>query len=269
MLPLYEIRNIDLTTKRNCFELTFPEHIHKYIEFIYVNKGSQRMMIDNVEYTATEGNGAIVFPNIIHSFPSDNNNKPNGSDILIVMCDPKLFGSLYPNLANFKPENPIIDKNLINTELKTAFNAMYPTNRFELNFSWCCVIMSYILEILELKSQDAVPIEDITFKIINHIEKHFTEPITRASIAKDLNVSECYISKVFAQKIKLNLRNYLGHKRAEYAANLIRTTDETFTTISRISGFDSLRTFNRMFKMAYGKTPQEYKHSIGKTKKEQ
>lgn len=264
MLPLYEVRNIDLTTKRNNFELTFPEHIHKYIEIIYVNKGHQHIMIDGTEHIITEGNAAIVFPNILHSFPSENHNKHDGSDIVIVMCDPKLFGSLFPNLANFKPDNPFIDKNLINNNLKTALTALYPTNKFEINFSWCCVILSYFLDILELKSQSKVPIDDITYKIVNYIEEHFTEPISRKSIAQALNVSECYISKVFTQKIKLNLRNYIGLKRAEYAATLIRTTDETFTTISNFAGFDSLRTFNRMFKLAYNKTPQEYKNTISK-----
>ena len=87
-------------------------------------------------------------------------------------------------------------------------------------------------------------------------------------MAQHFNVSECYISRIFAQKFKINLRNYLGLIRAEYAANLIRTTDENITLISQLSGFDSQRTFNRMFKAAYGRTPKEYKNSINQFIKE-
>ena len=131
-----------------------------------------------------------------------------------------------------------------------------------------CVIMSYIMEIMKLEHLPSDPVTDISYKIVKYVEENFTEPITRASLAQHFNVSECYISRIFAQKFKINLRNYLGLIRAEYAANLIRTTDENITLISQLSGFDSQRTFNRMFKAAYGRTPKEYKNSINQFIKE-
>lgn len=261
MLPLYEIRPKDLTVIRNQYELNFPEHMHKYIEIMYVYKGAQTISYENTVYKIHEGNAAIIFPDTIHSYDGAGE---QGSDVLIILCAPKLFGKLFPDLNKFRIKNPIIDSALIHDKLKTAFSMIDKNDDFEIKFSWTCVIMSYLMEIMKPEYGDKIPVSDITYKIIKYIEENFTEDITRESLAKQFNVSECYISKIFANNFKMNLRNYLGIIRAEYAASLIRTTDETFTSISQLSGFQSLRTFNRMFRSSYGISPSEYKNNINK-----
>lgn len=265
MLPLYELRKSDLTVKRNNYELNFPEHIHKYIEIIYVYTGFQRLKIENTEYTITAGNAAVIFPDTIHSYTGSDKNKP---EVLILMADPKLFGKLFGDLNKYRPESSLISAKLIHNELRYALNAIRPEQKQDIRFSWTCVIMSYILDILNLNRRAAEPVEDITYKIIKYIEENFTEEITRKTLARQFNVSECYISRIFTQKLHMNLCNYIGLIRAEYAATLIRTTNETFTAISSLAGFGSLRTFNRIFRAAYGMTPKEYKQNISKFVKE-
>lgn len=261
MLPIYEIRNTDLTVKHNHWELSYPEHMHKYIEIVYVYNGTQGIEIEGTDYILEKGCAAAVFPDTLHSFKSVGTEE---SDVLILMCHPKLFGNLFPDLNNFRASLPKIENASICEQLRFAFHAISPNDKFELKFSWMCVIMSHLLDILSLEHKMHTPVEDITYKIIKHIEENFTQDITREELARTFNVSECYISKIFSNKFKMNLRNYLGLIRTEYAAGLIRTTDETLTTISRMAGFSSIRTFNRMFKATYNMTPKEYKNNINK-----
>lgn len=261
MLPMYEIRPTDLTVIRNKYELNFPEHMHKYIEIIYAYSGSQAIALGNSAYRINEGNAAIIFPDTLHSYGGSGD---KNSDILIILCAPKLFGSLFPDLNKLRLSDPIIDRSLIHEKLKSAFYMIDKDDEFAVKFSLTCVIMSYLMEIIKPEQESAAPVSGITYKIINYIEENFTQTITRESLAKQFNVSECYISKIFSDKFKMNLRNYLGLIRAEYAASLIRTTDETFTSISQLAGFESLRTFNRMFRRAYGISPSEYKNNISK-----
>lgn len=261
MLPVYEIRPTDLSVKRNDYSLRFPEHMHKYVEIIYVYSGNQPISVEGKTYNITGGNAAIIFPDTIHSYGGLGT---HNSDVLIIICAPKLFGSLFPDLNKFHIENPVIERSLIHDKLKTAFSMIDKNDNFEVRFSWTCVIMSYLMEILQPEHSDRAPVSNITYKIIKYIEENFKEDITRESLAKQFNVSECYISKIFSNNFKMNLRNYLGLIRAEYAASLIRTTDETFTVISQLAGFTSLRTFNRMFRSAYGIAPNEYKNNLGK-----
>ncbi len=261
MLPVYEIRRSDLTVKHNNYELDYPEHMHEYVEIIYVYNGVQHLKIENQVIEISKGNLAVVFPDIVHSFFTL---YKKNSEVLILMCAPKLFGKLFPDLKKLRPESPVIENTQISEPFKAALYSVTPEQPFEIKFSWTCVIMSYILEILKLKQRSSQPVGDITYKIVKYIEENFTETITRELLAKRFNVSECYISEIFTQKFKMNLRNYLGLIRAEYAAGLIRTTNENFTVISQHSGFESLRTFNRMFKAAYGQTPGEYRKNITK-----
>lgn len=264
MLPIYEIRKSDLTVKRNNYQLMFPEHIHKYIEIMYVFKGSQRIKIKDHEYMINKGEAAIIFPETVHSYTGDG---VSDADVLILICAPKSFGKLFPDLNKLRAINPVISENEIVPELKAAFEMIRPEHSIGIKFSWACVIMSYIMETIQLENVSYAPVEDITYKIIKFIEENFTENITRKILAKKFNVSESYISVIFTDKFNMNLRNYLGVIRAEYAAGLIRTTNETFTVISRLSGFESLRTFNRIFKSVYGMTPGAYKKNINRMMK--
>lgn len=259
VLPLYEIRPTDLTVIRNGYDLNFPLHIHKYVEIIYVYKGEQKFSTENKAYKINEGDAAIIFPDTIHSYDGSGN---KGSDVLIILCAPKLFGTLFPDLNKLRIKNPVIDSTFIHDKLKTAFSMIDKDEDFTPKFTWTCVIMSYLMEIIKPVQADKIPVSDITYKIIQYIEEHFTENITRETLAKQFNVSECYISKIFANKLKTNLRNYLGLIRVEYASKLIRSTDETFVVISQLAGFESLRTFNRMFHSVYGISPREYKSNI-------
>ncbi|MGN1115747.1 MAG: helix-turn-helix domain-containing protein [Candidatus Ornithomonoglobus sp.] len=263
MLPMYEIRQTDLTVKRNNYELGFPEHIHKYIEILYVISGRQRVRLRGTDYCVAEGNGMIIFPDTVHSYCGGGDK----ADVLILICDPKLFGSLFPDFKKLRPHSPMIYEGQISPELRFALNAVSPDSGQEIKFSWTCVILSYIMDIIQFDAATDAPVEDIAYKLVKYIEENFTESITRDTLAERFNVSKCYISKIFTEKFNMNLRNYLGIIRAEYAASLIRTSSETFTTISRLSGFESLRTFNRIFKAVYGMTPKEYKNNISRMMK--
>ncbi len=262
MLPIYEIRKTDLTVKHNNYELTFPEHIHKYIEIIYVFKGSQDVTIEGVSYKVTEGSAAVIFPETLHSYSGTD--KKYTADTAIVMCAPKLFGKLFPDISDYRTESPVITADKINSGLETAFSAIVQDNDFTVRFSWTCVIISYILQIMKPIRREGSLGADITYRLVKYIEENFTQDITRASLARTFGISECYVSKIFAQKFKINLRGYLGLLRSEYAAGLIRTTDETFTAISQAAGFNSLRTFNRMFRIAYGTSPKDYRDNISR-----
>ncbi|MCD8157476.1 MAG: AraC family transcriptional regulator [Clostridiales bacterium] len=98
-------------------------------------------------------------------------------------------------------------------------------------------------------------------KIINYITANYSEPITRESLAKEFNLSKVYISKIFSDNFKMNLRTYLGQVRTRKAAELLRTTNFTVTAISSLTGFESEHTFNRVFKQNFGKTPGAYRKS--------
>jgi len=257
--PFYEIRKADLTVKHNNYEVNFPSHFHKYIELLYVYDGVQHIRIDDTNYCVNKGELAVIFPDIVHSYFKGGEKK---ADELLIMCAPSLLGSLFPNLKNYKPSNPIVSKENINEEVFFALNHLSPESNFEVKFGYICIILSKIVNSLILNNKIKTPFYDITHKITEYIEQNFTENITRESLAKTFNVDIYYISRIFTNNFKMNLRSYLGIIRSEYAAFLIRTTNRTITDIALGSGFESIRTFNRVFKDIYGISPTQFKNNL-------
>ncbi|WP_047834533.1 helix-turn-helix domain-containing protein, partial [Robinsoniella sp. RHS] len=52
---------------------------------------------------------------------------------------------------------------------------------------------------------------------------------------------------------------YLNNIRLDYAQYLTRSTNDTLTRIWMDAGFESQRTFNRVFKEKYGTSPKDYR----------
>lgn len=115
---------------------------------------------------------------------------------------------------------------------------------------------------VDLNKDKHIPVEDLAQKIVQYITLNFKQDISLDTLAEEFNVSRYYISHIFSERIKINFRNYLALLRTEYAAGLIRTTDDSITNICSCAGFNSQRTFNRAFKQIYGITPREYKNNI-------
>ena len=71
--------------------------------------------------------------------------------------------------------------------------------------------------------------------------------MTLDSIADALGVNKYYVSRIFSNKIKVNFRTYLGSLRSNYAAQLINISDEKLSDIAEKAGFESMRSFYRVF----------------------
>lgn len=261
MLPFYEIQAKDLRLIRMTSQLTFPAHLHANIEILYVFSGVQYLEIDETAFEIHEGEAAIIFSDIVHRYDQ----KGEGPvDSILILCNPRLFGGGFPDFTNFQPVTPVIPIERIHEEAVYALRHIKKKDEFTVKLGWTYVIISHLLRHIELKQRQRIPVQDMPKKIMEYLAKNFTEPITLDSLAAEFCVSKYYISHIFSDRIKMNFRNYLGMLRAEYAAKLIHTTDASLTTISSNAGFDSQRTFNRVFHAKYGMSPREFKNNVNR-----
>jgi len=56
----------------------------------------------------------------------------------------------------------------------------------------------------------------------------------------------------------------IEHNRLEHVARLLKTTDKPIAIIGEISGIPSRATLARLFRIAYGMTPSEYRNTTPK-----
>lgn len=260
MVPFYELQPSDINVIRNKRELNFRPHLHKYIELVYIFKGGQHMRIDGGEYVLGQGDAAVIFPNQEHSYSRPS---PSETEEVILICTPRVFGDMFPDFAHCRARSPIIRSENVSPDARLAFSRLDEANGAAANLGWALIIISETLKCMDIKkTREGLPEESVVPRVIEFVDENYTKPINADAIAKELHISKNYVYHIFSDFLKINMRNYIGSLRAEYAARLLRTTELSMSEISGAAGFESQRTFNRVFKSVYNMTPREYKSNI-------
>ena len=96
-------------------------------------------------------------------------------------------------------------------------------------------------------------------------EQLFLDPeLSRDDVARTLYSNRQYLCDAIKEKTGLTFTEYIGKLRMEHIQFLLIDPREQRTPIANLaygSGFNSVRTFNRLFKETYGLTPGEFRSS--------
>ncbi|MCD8566563.1 MAG: helix-turn-helix domain-containing protein [Alphaproteobacteria bacterium] len=91
-------------------------------------------------------------------------------------------------------------------------------------------------------------------------EKIYHEPgYTRSDLARELGVPETTLSKIINLHFKKSFPQMLNEHRVEDAKRLLVETDAEVNVIAQESGFNSVASFNRVFKEITGEAPSRYR----------
>ncbi len=104
--------------------------------------------------------------------------------------------------------------------------------------------------------------EMIADKIKNllDIDKVYQEPsYGRKNLAQECDLAEAQISRIINIKFRKTLPQLLNDYRTEVAKKMLLETKDPVKTISEIVGFNSLASFNRVFKDLTGCSPSEFR----------
>jgi AraC-like DNA-binding protein len=94
-------------------------------------------------------------------------------------------------------------------------------------------------------------------------EKPFLDPeITLPKLAQTIEIPVAHLSRVINDLLGRNFYEFINHYRVEAAKRRLAMPDagrEKLITVALDCGFNSLATFNRVFKELAGRTPSEYR----------
>ena len=95
------------------------------------------------------------------------------------------------------------------------------------------------------------------------IDKVYQEAAySRADLAKECGYSETIVSKVFNAHFQKSFPQVMNEQRVEEAKRLLADTKATVKTISEEVGFNSMPSFNRVFKDMTGYSPSGYRKAL-------
>lgn len=238
--------------------LDFPTHIHEDIEFVFIKKGRGVACCDGKKYRLKENSMFIAFPNQVHFYE----NFPKGEYTILIVKAGDLLGY---NKSFFEgvPISPVLnlkDDDGIIALLETAKNELKRDGRSTIIDAYLTAFFGKLLKHYEIRKNENN--NDTVIRIIEYCSSHFKENISLTTVAKELHLSRSTVSHVFSSKLSLNFCDYINSLRLNEAVKLLKNKDYSVTEISFLSGFTTIRTFNRAFIKRYGVTPTQYKKTM-------
>lgn len=100
--------------------------------------------------------------------------------------------------------------------------------------------------------------------VIRYIEKNSSDKLTLDLLADIANFSKYHFSRIFTAIVGVTPVAFVNRERIQKSVHLLADTPLTILEISNQCGFESLSTYNAVFKKHYGQTPSEVRRGIRK-----
>ena len=123
------------------------------------------------------------------------------------------------------------------------------------------IILSRCMGKLNFVKKSSVGSDDLIYRTVSYISGNFRNQFSLGKMAGDLGVSKYVLSRIFSKTFHRNFNQYLNEARLSYATTRLENTNDTILEVCLDSGFESQRTFNRVFKERYKITPREYRRN--------
>ena len=102
----------------------------------------------------------------------------------------------------------------------------------------------------------------LVLKAREYIDKHKSEELSLADVAKAAGASVFHFCKVFHKATGLKFTDYVARVRLEDARNRLLNPNLRISEIAYDVGFQSLTQFNRTFKRVFGQSPTEFRARV-------
>ncbi|WP_163192438.1 response regulator transcription factor [Clostridium thermarum] len=112
---------------------------------------------------------------------------------------------------------------------------------------------------LEIQKQKKSDEEGIIPAIIEYVNKNYANDITLNDVAKSVNLSYHYFSKIFKDEMGKSFTDYLTELRLEKSMKLLANPSLSIKEICQKIGYNDPNYYCKTFKKVTGMTPTEYR----------
>lgn len=228
----------------------YAPHMHRHPELIHVVEGE--VLVENGEGAEciARGEYALILPNCIHGYTT-----PVHSVVDVCIFSQDYAATFFKEIRGKKADRTrfcvresiarLIEHELFVTDAAPEFYLMKALIYALLNE------YSKQVSLTTLETKNELLIQ----RIVRYVDDNYTENITLKKMAADLGYEPHYISRYFHDRIHMNFVKYVNWYRVNMATELLRNTELPVTEIAMKSGFQSIRSFNRVYREFTGNTP--------------
>ena len=232
---------------------SFVPHMHRHPELICVREGTIAVVTNGKREIISAGEYGWIPSNSIHSYE---NVDSCVVDVCIYSEDfvptfSKEIRKKFPDRAKFTCRYSVAK--FINDELFVSDKEVDFFTRKAALYA----VAGEIFEQIEFQDISAKN-EALIDVIIRYVAENYTENITLKGIAEELGYDERYLSRCFHNTVPMHFSAYVNLFRVDHAIALLQNTDLLVSEVSMESGFQSIRSFNRVFQEITGKSPKDF-----------
>lgn len=257
----------------------FAGESHDFWEFIYVDKGSVDICMDDKQITLKKGDIAFHRPNEFHKVSTFGHTAPNlvvisfesHSPLMEFFCcqvlktEQRERSLLADVLIEAKRlfESPLDDPYL--TEMIRKDDAPIGTEqliKIHLEQFLIHLVQRYTLEEesnLEYSPQNTT---DIFKRVTAYMEDNIAKHLTIEQICWDNMIGRTKLQKIFHIETGIGIIDYFSKMKISAAKHMIRDGKLNFSQISEQLGYSSIHYFSRQFKKITGMSPSDYASSV-------
>lgn len=257
----------------------FPGESHDFWEFIYVDKGSVKICMDDTELTLHKGEIAFHQPNEFHNVSTYSQIAPN-LIVISFQCHSQLMDFFRKKVLKIdeKERTLLADtlveaRNLFVTPLDDPYTTeMIKKKQVEIGSEQ--LIRMYLEHFLirlvrrytSLENSISLPVTkssiDIFKRVTDYMEANLSARLTIDQICMDNMIGRTQLQNIFHKEANMGVIEYFSKMKIDNAKHMIRIGRLNFSQIAEQLGYTSIHYFSRQFKRITGMTPSNYASSV-------
>lgn len=240
-------------------------HWHNKFEICRVLNSSCHFRIDGNLIEANAGDIIAIDERVVHQFIIDNDD----TKIIILQFPIKLllnFGDVFKPLRIHIKSEELDAHDSLREEIDFFFSILLQEHKTDVlsenRFLQSITAALYLLleRYFPKETDRETPKERERadfYNIIEYVNEHFRENINTETLAKELCFSRGKLSSLFKFFSGITVNEYINMLRVKHANSLL-ISGKGVTEAAMESGFQSIRTFNNVYRKIMNKTPSEY-----------
>ncbi len=252
---------------------SYPFHWHTAVEIIAPIENEYTVIIDSHQYILNPGDIGVILPGTLHELIA-----PEHGKRWILMFDYSLMGNvssletLIHSLGPFCDIRKDQDKEL-NEKLWGYIHRIIDEYENNVPFAGACLYSLLIRFLVSVGRINLEKRQNFSKKssdkrneyigkfmdICNYISQHCTEDISPDLLAEMSGFSKFHFARLFKKFTNMSVHEYVTEQRIMVAERLLREPDLSIVDVAMKSGFNSLSTFNRIFRASKNCSPSDYR----------
>lgn len=256
--------------------LPVAHHWHDEIEIIYMIDGGVKVGIDDKTFILKEKDILLIGSGDIHCFLPEYSE----SNRLVIQFSLSIFDNAISSINERKEIRPLFHRTKrlssdwnfeVKLKIEKQIQEIYEEySKKEEGYKLALKARLYDLVVLLLRR---VPMETRSLveenkkkeilsrleNVFQFVESNYASEISLEDAAKEAGFSIYHFTRFFKQNTGMTFVQYLSHFRITKAEWLLMSSNNNIIEISYKCGFNSIKTFNKVFKELKSCSPSQYR----------